>query len=307
MQLDLQKDSQFQKVEDIEIPDIFYRKMKCGISEIDILFTDGFLPGGTFTLTAEPGCGKTTLMLQILNGLDENYAVGYATGEENIFQLAYTAKRLNCTKVPIANITDVDMLVEKMSELDFLVIDSFQSLTTKDKLNSREKEEYCVQEIVKAAKANECTVCFIVHQTKMGQMKGTTLVPHTVDANLHITVMEGYENDGGRTIYFTKNRYGPCNTLNAFITLNGYDFSIKKETPIEEMSAKNKRKNKLYDAILNMSGDITVSRLVEVMDVNVIKANTLLRELTQLGKIVKIGRGNDATWTIVKGEVSMDV
>lgn len=307
MELDLHKDTNFQKVENIIIPDIFYRKAKCGISEIDNLFSDGFLPGGTFTLTAEPGCGKTTLMLQILNGLEQNYAVGYATGEENIFQLAYTSKRLNCTKVPIANITDVDTLVEKMQDLDFLVIDSLQSLTTKDKFNSRRKEEYCVQEIVKAAKLNECTVCFIVHQTKMGQMKGTTLVPHTVDANLYITVMEGYENDGGRTIYFTKNRYGPCNTLNAFITLNGYDFSIKKEPTNEEMRRNYKTKSKFYDNILNMTGEITVSSIVESMDLNVVKVNTILRELTQLGKIVKIGRGNDATWTIVKKELNMDV
>lgn len=307
MQLDLQKHTTFQKVQDIQIPDIFYRKMKCGIGEIDGLFTDGFLPGGTFTLTASPGCGKTTLMLQILNGLADNYSVGYATGEENIFQLAYTSTRINCTKVPIANITDVDTLIEKTKTLDFLVIDSFQSLTTQTKLNSREKEQYCIQELVKAAKANECTVCFIVHLTKMGVMKGSTLLPHTVDANLEIVPMEGYENDGGRTIFFSKNRYGPCNTLNAFITLNGYDFSIKKETNEEAMSVKSKKKNKLYTAILNMEGEITVSKIVDVIDVNVIKANTLLRELTQLGKIVKIGRGNESTWKIVKQVVNIEV
>ena len=56
-----------------------------------------------------------------------------------------------------------------------------------------------------------------------------------------------------------------------------------------------------------MTGEITVSSIVESMDLNVVKVNTLLRELTQLGKIVKIGRGNDATWTIVKKELNMDV
>lgn len=307
MQLNLQKHTDFQKVEDINIPDIFYRKMKCNISEIDSLFTDGFLPGGTLTLTAAPGCGKTTLMLQILNGLADSYAVGYATGEENIYQLAYTSKRINCTKVPIANITNVDLLIQKTQELDFLVIDSFQSLTTSAKFNSREKEQYCVQELVKAAKDNECTICFIVHLTKTGVMKGSTLLPHTVDANLEIVPMEGYENDGGRTIFFNKNRYGPCNTLNAFITLNGYDFSIKKESQEEASLAKNKKKNKLYQNILDMEGDITVAKIVEEIDVNVIKANTLLRELTQLGKIVKIGRGNEATWKIVEQIVNIEI
>lgn len=307
MQLNIQQSSGFKPVKDIVIPDVFYRKMKSGIDEIDILFNDGFLPGGTFTLTAQAGCGKTTLMLQVLEQLSHNYTVGYTSGEEYIYQLAYTANRINCPNVPIANITDVDEIVQMCKDLDFLVIDSFQSLTTKYKdFNNSEKERYAVQELTKAAKMYECTICFIVHHTKMGVMKGSTLLPHTVDANLHIVPMEGYENDGGRTIYFDKNRFGPQNTLNAFITPTGYDFSRKVEDTVVDVS-KSKKMNSLYDAILQMDGDITINTVVQTLNINIVKAGSLLRELTQLNKLVKIGRGGEASWNKVETTVNMNV
>lgn len=307
MQLNIAQSETFQTVKNIVIPDVYYRKMKCGISEIDHLFNEGFLPGSTFTLTAQAGCGKTTLMLQILEQLSKNYSVGYSSGEEHIHQLAFTAKRINCENVPIANITDVDKLVQMTKELDFLVVDSFQALTTRYKdFNNSEKDRYAVQELTKAAKANECTICFIVHLTKMGIIKGSTLLPHTVDANMNIEPMEDYEEDGGRTIYFIKNRFGPLNTLNAFITPTGYDFNRKFETEIVDVK-QTKNKNKHYETIITMEGDITVSSVVEKLDVNIVKAGSLLRELTQLNRLVKVGRGGEAVWNVVKKTVNMSV
>jgi len=307
MQLNITQSETFQTVKNIIIPDVYYRKMKCGISEIDSLFNEGFLPGSTFTLTAQAGCGKTTLMLQILEQLSKNYSVGYASGEEHIHQLAFTAKRIKCENVPIANITDVDKLVELTKELDFLVVDSFQALTTKYKdFNNSEKDRYAVQELTKAAKANECTICFIVHLTKMGVIKGSTLLPHTVDANMNIELMEEYEADGGRTIFFIKNRFGPLNTLNAFITPIGYDFNRKFETEIVDVN-QTKIKNKFYEQIVTIEGDITIGCIVEKLDINIVKAGSLLRELTQLNRLVKIGRGGNAVWNVVKKTVNMNI
>ena len=76
-----------QRVRDIKIPDIFNRRLTTGISKIDALFNEGILPGSAMTLTAQAGCGKTTFMLQMLQGLDKNgYKVGYFSGEESIYQ-----------------------------------------------------------------------------------------------------------------------------------------------------------------------------------------------------------------------------
>ena len=134
--------TKLRKIKDIEVPDIFNRRLKTGINKIDVLFDEGILPGSASTLTAKAGCGKTTFMLQMLNGLAKNgYRVGYFSGEESIYQLAFTANRVESTEVPVANITDIDPIKQMMNDLDLIVIDSFQALTSKTKMNSRQLEK----------------------------------------------------------------------------------------------------------------------------------------------------------------------
>ena len=54
------------KVSDIEIPDVFNRRMRTNVEAVDKIFGgEGILPGMAFTVAAPPGCGKTTLLLQI--------------------------------------------------------------------------------------------------------------------------------------------------------------------------------------------------------------------------------------------------
>ena len=61
--------TKFQSVSNIKIPDLFYRRYKSGIDTIDDLFGEGVLPGSAITMTAPAGCGKTTFLLQMLEGL----------------------------------------------------------------------------------------------------------------------------------------------------------------------------------------------------------------------------------------------
>ena len=203
-----------QRVKDIKVPDIFNRRLKTGINKVDVLFDEGILPGSAATLTAQAGCGKTTFMLQLLQGLAKNgYSTGYFSGEESIYQLAYTARRINTPDVKIANVTDIDTIKSYMNELDLCVVDSFQALTSKTKMNTRQLEKYAVQELTKHAKNTECTIVFIMHLTKSGDLKGSTIVPHTVDSNIKIVKIPDAELDDARCVYFEKNRFGPLNEL----------------------------------------------------------------------------------------------
>ena len=64
--------NQFRKVNEVEIPEIFYRRFKTGVQDLDFaLGGEGFLPGQTFTLAGEPGSGKTTLLLQTLELIEQ--------------------------------------------------------------------------------------------------------------------------------------------------------------------------------------------------------------------------------------------
>jgi hypothetical protein len=96
------------------IREAFFHRMMTGIEEIDRVFGNGILPGCAFTLTAQPGGGKTTLMLQIFEALArQGYKVGYASGEENRYQLAFNCRRLGVKELPIANQTEFDYIRDR--------------------------------------------------------------------------------------------------------------------------------------------------------------------------------------------------
>jgi len=292
----------FKTVSDIEIPDIFYRRYKSGISVMDELFGEGILPGSSVTMCAAAGCGKTTLLLQLLEGLSRNgYNVGYSSGEENTYQLAFTCNRIGVKEVAVANMTDIDELVDAMDDLDVLVVDSFQALTTTKKMNSRALEKYAVSKLTRAAKDKECTVFFIMHLTKDGKLKGGTIVPHTVDVNMNIEI-DGEIDDNARKIFFTKNRFGPLNELTLFIGANGYDFStpIVVEPETKAKSKKSKKKDEL-DTILNMIEPplIDTNRVMKTLNIDYMRASYLLRDLVNNNKMAKYGKGKTAIYKLI--------
>lgn len=296
------------KVSDIKIPDIFNRRLKSGINKIDVLFDEGILPGSAMTLTAKAGCGKTTFMLQVLNGLTKNgYKVGYFSGEESIYQLAYTANRIEATDVAIANETDIDAISEYMKELDLLVVDSFQALTTKTKMNARQLEKYAVQTLTKVAKETECTVVFIMHLTKSGDLKGGTIVPHTVDANVKIDRVADVDDEGARVIYFEKNRFGPLNELECIIGRTGYDFDaqvVREEEETKAPSKKDRKKEdyeKIIEEIASHKGTgASMFGMSAALDGNYNKAYSRVRDLIAMGKVEKYGRGEKASYYLIE-------
>lgn len=295
MNLNLTK-SAFQKVSSIEIPSSFYCRMKTGIAEFDDLFGDGILPGCAMTFTGAAGTGKSTALLQMTEALANNgYSVGYASGEESMQQIAYTCRRLNVQNVQVANETDIDNLAAAMKDLDILIVDSFQALTTKHKLNHAELERYAVTTLISAAKRNECAVVFVMHFTKTGnQLKGSTLVPHSVDVNFMITLdPDGDETQRVLSVY--KNRYGRIGDYTALMTSHGLQVTGKKE--VIKSPSKNARKNHLLEAILNLDPpQITKNLIMSKFSLTGSQAYLVLKELTDTNKLIKFGKGVNAVW-----------
>ena len=294
--------NQFVSVKDVQIPDIYYRRLKSGVKGIDCVFGGGFLPGSIFTLTGNPGAGKTTYLLQTLHELGKKgYKVGYASGEECVEMLACTCKRLSVTEINISNETNIKELVEHTKELDMLIIDSFASLTSNIK-SSRQHEKHCVQELCKAAKANECTIGIVLHISKTGQYKGGTVIPHSVDvvAHLHRDMIDG-QPDNFVSLHVNKNRFGPTGEMQLLMTSKGYDFNYKPAaTPNGQVNAqsatpKNTKKQKEV-ALLMKQDKITVTQAHKLLKCNKERCQYLLNQLARDGKMVKTGRGIRATF-----------
>ena len=303
--MDLQFNStRLTKVKDIKVPDIFNRRLKTGIEKIDSLFDQGILPGSASTLTAQAGCGKTTFMLQLLEGLTVNgYSVGYFSGEESIYQLAYTAKRVNATNVPVANCTDIDQIKQMMRDLDVIVIDSFQALTSKQKMNSRQLEKHAVQTLTRHAKVTECAVVFIMHLTKSGDLKGGTIVPHTVDVNIKIDRIADADDEAARVVSFDKNRFGPLNELECMIERAGFNFQsevVRTDDANNKVASKRSRKSADYDQIVELmhDGAVDIKQIATLMDGDPSRAYTRLRDLCTCGRVEKTGRGDTARWSL---------
>ena len=289
--------TKFTRVQDITIPDIFYNRLKSGVPDFDKLFGEGLLPGGAITLTAQAGCGKTTFALQLLEHLSQaSYDVSYASGEENCFQLAFTCKRLNVRGVKIANVTDVDTIAKAMEENDVMVVDSFQALTTKTKMNSRALEQYAISTLCNKAKETECVIIFIMHLTKSGQLKGTSLVPHSVDVNMMISHDMESDDDTTRIISVSKNRFGQCIDVQAILGCKGFHIG-EKVTGGKKAKSKKDRKSALKKQILAMDPpNITEQCIMSSFSLTKGQTYVALKALVDDKKLRKYGRGVNAVW-----------
>lgn len=289
----------FTKISDIKIPDSFFNRVKTNIDEIDSIFGDGILLGSTMTLISDPGVGKSIFCRTLLEKLGDNgYSVGYSSGEEDINQIAYNASVMGIQNLQTATITDIDELASAMESFDVLVIDSFQSLTTKRDLNSRAEVQYFSNTIVKKAKQHNCCVIIIVQKTTSGQIKGGTSLPFAVDVNLKITKDEEVGEDF-RLIEVYKNRFGKTGKYELEMTSNGYIFKGAYTEPVKSGKVAKQpiseiRKQMIIDMIEPPL--INMQRVMSELDVNFQTAGNLLRELTFEGKLLKYGRGDNANW-----------
>jgi len=286
----------FQNVSQVTIPDIYYRRMKCGNEKLDAAFGDGILPGSSITLTARAGMGKTTFVLQLLELLNgQGHRVGYCSSEESVAQLAMACKRLQVNNIQVCNESEVDTISKYMEDLDVIVVDSFQGLVKGSK-RGRELEKYCIEKLVVRAKETECAVILICHNTKAGGIKGSSLIIHAVDVNVSIHQIKDADINA-RCIRFDKNRFGPATDIECFIEYSGYDFDkeVVVSDSVDDKPTKADKKKDQRDQILKLK-NITLPEVSKTLSIDSTRAAFLLRELCNELKLIKQGRGLEAKY-----------
>lgn len=291
-----QANANFTRASKVVIPDIYNRRFKTGKEDLDNIFGgQGFLPGFTFTLAAAPGTGKTSMLLQVLESVENTgKRTAYISGEETIEQLAFTSARLDVQSVPLANITDIDDICKQIvsNKFDFVVIDSLPAITSRKKLNKAKLEEYIVTRLIQTAKEHEIVIGVILHFTKGGTYKGSTLLPHSVDCNVIMT--RNKEDFNLRDVDVTKNRFGSAGQAIFEMTKRGFDFeAVEMNNPTQSSGKKTSKRDLVLDSL---AGRKSVAEIAQATNVSGTYLQTILRELVAEGLVTKQGRGPEATF-----------
>ncbi len=189
-----------------------------GISELDRVLGGGIVQGSLVLIGGEPGIGKSTLLLQICQYLNDN--VLYISGEESAKQIKLRAERLEITNPALSllcttNLENVTSAIEKTNPR-VAIVDSVQTISSDD-LSSAPGTVSQIREVthalMRAAKLSNTTIFIVGHVTKDGNIAGPRVLEHMVDCVLYF---EGENNNNFRVLRAVKNRFGSTNEVGIF-------------------------------------------------------------------------------------------
>ena len=196
-------------------------RLHTGIKEFDRVLGGGLVPGTLVLIGGDPGIGKSTLMLQALNGLaGQGHRVLYVSGEESIRQIRLRSKRLNTVSSDMLVVSEVEveaiLTMIDTTKPKALVVDSIQTMFNGD-LTSAPGTVSQVREstvrLMLTAKKTGIPIFLVGHVTKDGTIAGPKLLEHMVDTVLYF---EGDRNHIFRSLRAVKNRFGSTNEIGVF-------------------------------------------------------------------------------------------
>jgi DNA repair protein RadA/Sms len=195
-------------------------RVTTGLGEMDRVLGGGVVPGAVILIGGDPGIGKSTLLLQVLAGLEGRLKTLYVTGEESLSQVRLRAQRLDLPKLdlPVVSETSLESVLAtlKQARPGLVVLDSIQTLYAEaldSAPGSVSQLRECAAQLVRFAKGSGTTVILVGHVTKEGAIAGPRVLEHMVDTVLY------FEHDAGsryRILRAVKNRFGAVNELGVF-------------------------------------------------------------------------------------------
>ena len=197
-------------------------RITTGMAEVDRVLGGGLVEGGAVLLAGEPGIGKSTLVLQLLDGLlTGGRSALLVTGEESVAQVGLRGRRigvaLNHFKVAASVSLEACLAASGRATPDVLVIDSIQTLTSSAQdgaPGSVAQVRDCAAALVRHAKTTGTAVVIVGHVTKDGHVAGPKVLEHVVDA---VLTLEGERSGSVRLLRAAKNRFGSCDETGVFV------------------------------------------------------------------------------------------
>jgi DNA repair protein RadA/Sms len=196
-------------------------RLRTGIGEFDRVLGGGIVFGSVILVGGDPGIGKSTLLLQMMNCLaSKGSKVLYISGEESLQQTKMRAERLGISsnQLFVVSETSLEKIFQDIQALrpSIVVVDSIQTIYSSD-LPSMPGSITQVREassrLLYFAKHLSIPIFLIGHVTKEGFIAGPKVLEHMVDTVLYI---EGETNLSFRILRAVKNRFGSTNEIGVF-------------------------------------------------------------------------------------------
>lgn len=196
-------------------------RLTTGISEFDRTLGGGLVPGSLVLIGGDPGIGKSTLLLQVLERFsNKGLRALYLSGEESPQQIKLRADRLavSSDRLFVMTGTCLEDILENLNTLkpEVVVVDSIQTVYT-EALSSAPGSVGQIREVasrlMSMAKDSGTPVFLIGHVTKEGAIAGPKVLEHMVDTVLYF---EGDTGHAFRILRSVKNRFGSTNEIGVF-------------------------------------------------------------------------------------------
>ncbi|HBA69399.1 MAG TPA: DNA repair protein RadA [Lachnospiraceae bacterium] len=192
-----------------------------GMKELDRVLGGGIVPGSLTLVGGDPGIGKSTLLLQVCQKLENGgYKVLYISGEESLKQIKIRAERIGefGGNLLLLCETNLDVIKETIHDIkpDAVIIDSIQTMYSEE-VSAAPGSVSQVREstgvFLQLAKGLNVSIFIVGHVTKEGTVAGPRVLEHMVDTVLYF---EGDRHASYRILRGVKNRFGSTNEIGVF-------------------------------------------------------------------------------------------
>lgn len=191
-----------------------FNRVSTRLPALDRVLGDGLVEGFTTLLAGRPGAGKTTLTLQMLDGLGQRCL--YATGEETLKKVKATARRINAASDQVCMLSErrLGVILEHAHSMraQAVAIDTIQTLTcehVRGRHGNPAQLRACMKCLINYRSATRTSLWLVGHLTSRGDIAGPTTIEHDVDVVLRL------DQEGDERILRSpsKNRFGPTNVV----------------------------------------------------------------------------------------------
>jgi len=225
-------------------------RIKIKLEEVNRVLGGGIVPCSLILLGGQPGIGKSTLVLQMANGL-ENQSVFYVSGEEsaNQVKIRFDRLKISANNWKFLGETNIEVIESHLQEYkpNLVIIDSIQTMVFNEigsEAGSVNQVRACTARLRELAKKIKATILIVGHVTKEGTMAGPKTLEHLVDVVLYL---EGNPTHHFRFLRAMKNRFGSTSEVGVF--------DMQAQGLIE---VKNPSEIFLFNRDLTISGSVVV-------------------------------------------------